>query len=169
MKRLSAFVAAGAFLASALATAPAGAVGVVSTTAVQALYDSQCKAVMHGDSDALRTSMASNFMATLPFGGMQTRDQVIDTIQSNMDIANFSWCTIKIDSVRLDGNDVVAVVEQTISGWTDPAAGDQKPVSIHTVEEDRWSASGPGYQEIASAQHELTLVMAGQVLRHVTG
>ncbi|MGZ3541826.1 MAG: hypothetical protein ACXVAF_11645 [Vulcanimicrobiaceae bacterium] len=156
MKRFNALVASGAFLATAtVAMAPAGAVGVVSSKTVQALDDSECTAMTRGDFTAVRDSLAPNFNVKGPsIGSLQTRDQALETMQSNMEAANF-------------GDDVVAVVEVTVSGWADPASGTIAPVTIRTIEEDRWTPAGSGFQEVASTQRDLTFTMGGQVLQHL--
>lgn len=169
MKRFNALVAAGAFLATAIvATAPAGAVSEVSSKAVRALYDSQCNAISRGDFDAVREMLAPTFTVKGPgVQDMQTRDQALDTMRSNVEAANFGWCSAKIDSIRSEGDDVVAVVEVTLAGWTDPQDGPVEPVSIRTVEEDRWAPAGSGFQESGSTQRELTYTVGGQVLQQL--
>ncbi|MGZ3522360.1 MAG: hypothetical protein ACXVAG_15445 [Vulcanimicrobiaceae bacterium] len=56
-----------------------------------------------------------------------------------------------------------------VSGWADPASGTIAPVTIRTIEEDRWTPAGSGFQEVASTQRDLTFTMGGQVLQHLGG
>jgi hypothetical protein len=132
---------------------------------LKAAYANQCKTLVAADVDAWGATHLPGFIATSTNGTKVDLPTAMANLRKVLSNAKFSDCSIAVQSIGKNGNDIVATVTLTLNGTaTDPEGS--APLAIIQNGVGDWSSQGGPWLQKSWAVSEQIVKVNGTIVQH---